>query len=238
MKRFHEIIDELCNDGWCSIETCPCANLLEFASDFGKPIASSSKRPFAEILHVTPAKEARPRSLSATYGEGAFPWHTDMAHIRVPPRFTILRSLSDAGIRPTYLLDSKQIYQTSDEEAVLRNEIWLVNGGRGRFLTPILNNTISPGVDIFRYDSCVMRSVESSSLESVRLMKAIAVRKASAVVEWLPGLCVIFDNWRMLHARAPRPIGTEPYRVLERVLVTDRGGVPDVLGLRWAMAKV
>jgi alpha-ketoglutarate-dependent taurine dioxygenase len=230
MNQIQQVIREALSRGWSLLETGAKSSLLELASVLGKPIPSRLNGPLIDMLRVVPPQEARKRSLSSVYGVGAFPWHTDMAHIRVPPRFAVIRSLSQQGVRPTLLLDSRELYQSGCDEAVLKTEVWFVNGGRGRFLTPVLNNTIQTGANIFRYDACVMRPATPSARQSASLMRASENRSPSGTIEWRHGLCVVLDNWRTLHARARQPAETEPERVLERVLVSSEGDCARALG--------
>jgi hypothetical protein len=219
MTELRHVVDESLQLGWVLLQISPDSSLLEIGRALGEPIPSRSNGPLVDILRVIDAKDAKGRSLSARYGTGAFPWHTDMAHIRIPPRFVVMRSLSKHEIRPTFLFDSKYLCRNEKEEAGLRTEVWLVNGGRGCFLSPILNDTILPGAQIFRYDACVMRPMWTGGGQSMALVKALDNQRASAVIDWRPGLCLVLDNWRMLHARAPRPDQPEHERLIERVLV-------------------
>jgi len=237
MNHLSHIAKETLRAGWALLTVPIDSSLLGIANAFGRPISSRPNGSLIDILRVIPSDQARRRSLSSIYGADAFPWHTDMAHIRVPPHFTIIRSHSQQGVRPTLLLDSHDLCANLEDESALRTEIWLVNGGRGRFLTPVLNRTMLHGASIFRYDACVMRPVDPLSRLSVELMIALTRRKASASIQWRPGLCLVLDNWRMLHARPRPPVGLEPERSLERVLVADAGVSESVLGLRRVMAK-
>jgi len=211
-------IDEVLHRGWSILEINPGSELLEISRALGEPMASRINGPLVDILRVVEAENARERSLSAKYGTGAFPWHTDLAHIRIPPRFVLMRSLGAAGARPSLLFDTNGLCRSPYEDASLRTDIWLVNGGRGRFLTPIINDTLLRETRIFRYDPCVMRPMQQTS-PSAALIKRLNHSRATAVIQWAPGLCVIIDNWRMAHARAPQPGKPEPERMMERVLI-------------------
>jgi L-asparagine oxygenase len=237
VKISAELRREVLHFGWCRLDADPELSVLEIANTLGDPVPSRRGGPLIDLLRILPSSEARTRSLSAIYGQGGFPWHTDMAHLRVPPRFSIIRSLSKPGVRPTLLIDSQYIYQEPADKAALRSELWLVNGGRGRFLTPILNDTIISGEYVFRYDEAVMRPLDPLTRRSVQLMRTLVHREPSITIEWNRGLCVVLDNWRFLHARPEHPKEVEPKRCLERVLVNDRGGSRNALGLRRFMAE-
>ncbi len=214
-----QIVNEVLRCGWMTLQTLPESNLLELGCALGEPIPSRSDGPLVDILRVIDANNAKERSLSAKFGKEAFPWHTDMAHIRIPPRFVVMKSIGSSG-RQTLLLDGNQLCRNRDKEAILKTDVWLVNGGRGRFLTPILNDTLVPDSCIFRYDRCVMRPMRPSA-ESVAFIDSLENREPTAAIEWHPGLCLVLDNWRMLHARAPRPAEPELDRLIERVLVRN-----------------
>lgn len=116
---------------WSLLEWPSEKELLPLAERFGSPVSVRRSDAVASLLRPTTKSEASPRSLSALHGTGAFPFHTDCAHHRIPPRFTLLRlahrSESD---RPTLLLPLKELALNEAEAARLRNTVWLVNGGR------------------------------------------------------------------------------------------------------------
>ena len=200
-------------------------SLLPLAELFGQPRPSRTGGPLVDMLKPTPAEEAAPRSLSARYGLGAFPFHTDGSAERLPPRYILLRlapGIEGSG-RPTTLVDSKRLPFTPQDLAALMREIWFVNGGRGRFLSPVLNTSLVANHEVLRFDlDCMIPALAHFTTTAERLQETCA--SADQVdIHWEPGIVLAFDNWRVLHARRT---GSEQHaseeRVLERVSIHDR----------------
>jgi len=99
--------------------------------------------------------------------------------------------------------------------------VWLVNGGRGRFLTPIVNDTLRPKFRIIRYDVECMRPMTSVCQRSAAIMEAYMSQVRPELYVWKPGIVLLMDNRQCLHGRSQEPAMQEDHRVLERVLVAE-----------------
>jgi len=166
-----------------------------------------------------PADQARPRSMSAHYGQGAFPYHTDGANFSCPPRYILLRAvLATARDRPTLMVDSNKWCLSEEDRSRLQQDVWYVNGGRGRFLTSILFHSDQTNGSYLRYDPCCMWPAHARFTKSARIMQAHCNSHTRRVL-WEPGRALIIDNWRVLHARPTGPDNSSERRVLERVFV-------------------
>lgn len=197
------------------------AALLKLARELGEPIPSRKAGDLVDRLVPTTAEKAHLRSMSTLFGEGAFPFHTDAAYLRIPPRFAILRHAEGEFVsRPTLLLDSQRLPLSSYALNILRREVWLVNGGRGRFYTPILNETLVPGTTIARFDRNCMKPVGDEASRSLEILENVLALSEPQSISWSKARVLIVDNWRVLHARGPKPSEENESRVLERVLVT------------------
>jgi alpha-ketoglutarate-dependent taurine dioxygenase len=216
---------KLLQEGWLELLTNEPEDILSIALQLGRPIQSRRNTSLVDRLTVTRQEEAYPRSLSAIYGVDAFPFHTDSAYLHIPPQFMLLRlaegSKSD---RPTLLHDVHSLSFTEEEKRVILRDVWLVNGGRGRFLTTLLNNTLVPGSTIFRYDRCCMRPAHPTFNKSSLILDSRCNELTPITINWTNGLILILDNWRMLHARGQGSIEDNKQRVLERVLVATEKG--------------
>jgi len=241
--QFDRVLNNALRHGWCTFECDTSRALTDVASLLGIPRPSRSNEGLTDVLRVRSADQVHQRSLSAVFGVGAFPWHTDYAHLRIPPRFVLLRSLSPPGVRPTLILDSRSLASEPEARAALKREVWFVNGGRGRFFTPLLNDTLVPDAEIFRFDRCVMRIADEAAQASSRIIKLADLMSPTCRIEWQLGVCLLLDNWRMLHARSKEALNLEGIssgdsaRILERALVDVPGGQYRVLGLRRALAE-
>lgn len=222
MSEVDKIYHELSIHGWTVVPfNGDQGQFLSFANSFGDPIPSRRTGTLVDILVPSLPQDARPRSMSAIFGEGAFPYHTDAAYLRIPPKYVLLRVVSGQECtRDTLLLDTKIIFLSALEQKIIRNEVWLVNGGRGRFYSPIINNDLIEGVSIVRYDLNCMRPVTRKAYEIGRSFWGALHNVPNIPFSWRGGFILLIDNWRMLHARGPKPTSSEKDRVLERILIS------------------
>ncbi len=152
----------------------------------------------AEVLEPRASGEARDWSLSRHYGLRAFPWHTDGAISRHPPRYVALYARSvELGGATTDLLDvqarsSAQFFETV-KSCVLR--------GCDSVGRPVIRRAyeVLEGSPCIRWD----RRVFSVDAPRVRRAEDLLNRlQASHSVDWRDGMLIIFDNWRFLHRRS------------------------------------
>ena len=213
------IREGLTTQGWSLVDWPSDQPALHLADKLGTPEPSRLGGPLVDTLRPVNQEEARPRSLSAIWGLGAFPFHTDGSAQRRPPRYVLLRLASgSASQRPTLLQDFRALPLGRATKKSLARDVWLVNGGRGRFLTSILSSTLISGSTILRFDPACMRPCSAPTGAARAVLEACLF--SPAIVDWQPGKLLVFDNWRVLHARAAKA-GTDPGidRVLERIWV-------------------
>jgi hypothetical protein len=192
--------------------------LIALAEELGKPVSVRRSEPVLSRLRPTRQDDAKDRSLSSLYGTGAFPFHTDCAHHRIPPRFTLLRLAPGArSNRPTLVVPLEDLPLDSGELARLRNSVWLVNGGRGRFLSPLL--TQFRGAAQIRFDEGCMRPAHNRFVHDGEILKDAIAKAQPARMDWEAGWVLIMDNWQVLHARGTTAEAGDEDRVLERVEV-------------------
>lgn len=216
-----ERLAEVQRRGWTEFCVPDVEDSLELALTIGRPVPSRVNGPLLDRLRPMSQQLAHPRSMSAVYGLGPFPFHTDGAYMPLPPRYVLLRlspgALSD---RPTLLCRIDELSLSTEDLRLLRNDVWLVEGGRGYFYTTILNDAIASTCELLRFDLCCMRPACSSFARSADLLCQALDAGNAYPLEWSPGRAVLIDNWRVLHARAPAADRVrETKRVLERVLI-------------------
>lgn len=213
---------DLVERGWTMVDFSGTqSDLLQFAQTLGRPIPSRRGSQLVDSLKPVVPTEANPRSMSARFGVGAFPFHTDAAYIRLPPRYMILRlAEGKENLRPTLILSIEALNLSASDLRLLKREVWLVNGGHGRFLSPLVNDTLVPGTTVLRFDPCCMRPATEGFGTSQQIIEQ-AIRDASPInVDWVRDRLLVLDNWRVLHARADQPQEQDANRVLERVLIS------------------
>lgn len=208
-------------NGWATLTLPKREELLAVAQELGHPVPSRAGGPITDLLHPKRKDEAHPRSMSAVYGEESFPWHTDGAHHRIPPKYALFRSLSECHVAPTELLDSRRLGLTPSEQNALARQVWRVEGGGTTFLSPIINLSLVAGTLIFRYNPCCMRPAADLNCLSSRLMERFEHSHDGLALEWQPEICVVVDNWRMAHRRPRTSVTDAGERRLQRILVSE-----------------
>lgn len=187
---------------------------VEVASELGKVLTLGEGSPVHQ-LRPTPKDNAAPNSYSGIYGLDVFPFHTDMAHWRHPPRFIMLRCVVGFEEVPTLLADGAEIVREADEDVLARALVQPRRPVRGRL--PLLRIfQPSEGFGIIRWDDKFFRPASRAGehgIESFRAALGTVSKHSIALVE--RGDTVVIDNWRMLHARSPVPPACEG-RILER----------------------
>jgi alpha-ketoglutarate-dependent taurine dioxygenase len=192
--------------------------LLRAATRLGAPVPVRPGGPVLQELTPIKAEDAPPHSLSSAHGVGAFPFHTDAAHHRRPPRWVVLRC-ADPGAenRSTLLADALRLAFAERQWRALERTVWWVrSGGRG-FPASIVKRA-RDGIRI-RYDRGCMTPADLAFTLAGEFFEQ-ALRQISHVrLEWQRNDMVIIDNWRMLHARAAAEGLDAGSRRLQRILV-------------------
>lgn len=161
--------------------------------------------------------EAPANSLSAQYGTGVQPLHTDGAHLPQPPDLVFL-VCERASVTHTLLWRPRRIeHQTVvTEPECARHGIFLVHSGGDSFFSPAYANAR------FRYDPGCMTPCDARARETVRHFEAAAKRATEHRWEHADTVLII-DNRRTLHARASA--ANEPQREIQRVAYRLKGAV-------------
>ncbi len=187
--------------------------LIELAYSLGQPI--SSRVNSAIIDHLVPIKssDAHQQSLSINFGIGDFPFHTDGAYFKTPPRYIIMRYLKGTpNPTPTILCDLNKL--NSDDKENLKNCIWKVKSRNNDFLSTILSDNET----FYRYDKCVMTPVVSKNQNGFYFESLIA-NLPKKEINWTINKAVIIDNWTNLHTRPKVNEQEINYRMIQRIMV-------------------
>ncbi|MGN2640498.1 hypothetical protein ACTD5D_30890 [Nocardia takedensis] len=97
------------------------------------------------VLKPRKRSDSPRRSLSAKYGTGKFPLHTDGAAMERPPEFIVLQATSESDI-PTFLLSLKTLRLFDHLGDALRHGMFLIENGQNSFYSSVLSD------GYFRYD--------------------------------------------------------------------------------------
>lgn len=183
---------------------------VRFTVEFeGVGVPTRRGGPTIGILEPRAADDAHPMSLSAKHGLGPFPLHTDGAHLRRPPDFTLLEAPVETDV-PTLLFDLRSAALLTDVEHSFRNGVFAVGRGASSFYSHA--NDEHGGV---RYDPGCMFPVDPLARD-VRTWLAEAARSAKEH-QWKLGETLVIANRRCLHGRPD--VAENPGRVLRRLML-------------------
>ncbi|RYG99245.1 MAG: hypothetical protein EON58_04615 [Alphaproteobacteria bacterium] len=156
-------------------------------------------------LEPMPEQHASPVSYSGMYGMGEFPFHTDLAHWRQPPRFLLLRCVTGFREVPTLLVDGHQLIERIGPGRLSRA---LVRPRRPRDGSiPLLRLYQRSDADsLLRWDSKFIAPSGRAGTEAYNEMQVAIAETTPIHIELQePADTLIVDNWRMLHARGGIP---------------------------------
>lgn len=209
---------DLKENGYAIFKTEDAVPTIAYARAFGRVIAARAGGMLVDRLVPTELKDAMPNSMSARFGGGEFPFHTDGAYMPLPPQYILLRCFHDDGSqRPTKLI---KFSLPSDEETMsaLTGQIWLINTGKKSFLGTLLTNR--NGRWFIRYDPVCM-SLRKSSCQKIRTFLEHQISRPPKNIFWQKNSALLIDNWRTLHSRGNATYPAVDQRVLERCTIME-----------------
>lgn len=196
-----ELVKEACEKGWLALQSAGevgelSIELLSLAREIGRPLAGRGG--IVETLKPIPASNAPPRSLSIVHGTGAFPLHTDGAHLSDPPRFILLACL-EPGIAPapTTLFRFADIGLDDCERSECEHSTFLFRNGCRSFYSSITDRS-RPFV---RFDSGCMVPTDAASEATLKCISNRVGSLSPYHFEWHCGDILLIDNWQALHGR-------------------------------------
>lgn len=176
--------------------------------------------PAVATLKPTSPDVAAPKSLSAIYGLGEQPLHSDGAHMTTPPDIVVLAS-EDANETPTRLWKMPRFARTRERFPYEKasHGVFLVSNGKDSFYAHALEK-VSPLTSRLRYDPGCMVPCDARARAVVNFFEAEL--DAADEHSWEnPGTILVINNSRALHARASAI--NEPDRELQRIAFTMGG---------------
>ena len=202
--------------------------MFEAASIIGKVLDVESRWPNAGVSTIQRLTAREPidekgRRYSDIYGRKRFPFHTDLAHWALPPRYLILRCVSGAKGVSTGVLSSAHflniVGRDQARRALFRSRNSVASFSNGSILTLLQDRA---GDDVFRWDPQFLTPMNGFASE-IRDKMLQGEASCSQAAEYFslhePNDTLIIDNWRCLHCRTRVPDGVE--RVVERVYLTE-----------------
>ncbi|WP_079177304.1 TauD/TfdA family dioxygenase [Streptomyces sp. MUSC 14] len=203
-----DLVGESRRVGWASSSGTIAQVQREAAMLGWKEVPTRKGGPAISTLRPVDPEGAEPNSLSARYGKGAQPLHTDGAHLPEPPDVVVL-VCEATSTTPTRLWDRgrpKRFISVIPD--FLRHGVFLVNSGNDSFFTTAL------AAGRMRYDPGCMMPCDARA----RQVAHFFIEAEGSVVEheWSqPGQLLVIDNRKALHARASAV--HDPQRELQRL---------------------
>lgn len=208
-----EALSKVLDRNWISVD-CDPADVEHAALQLGwSPAAVRAGGRARALLRPTTPETAQPRSLSALYGLGEQPLHTDGAHLHVTPDVVVLHcnGVSDTA---TVLLAPDE-HPDMVVENDWRQGVFITRSGADRWLSTAL------GPRGYRLDPGCMSPLDSIAKRV--LQQAQRARSAAVRFAWSrPGLTLLINNRRTLHAR--NAVHTDLDRRMVRLAYTLAGG--------------
>ncbi len=195
-------------DGWSTMEES-LDSVWSTLADSGCVVPTRRGAGAIGTLQACPPDQAHPKSLSANYGVGPFPLHTDGAHLTRPPEFTLLETVVETPV-PTLLLDFRTTGWTAEEEAAFRHGVFAVGRGPSSFYAHAVGED-----GRVRYDPACMFPVDPLARSARRWLEECVERAATH--EWRVGTTLVIANRRCLHGRPD--VARNPDRALRRLMI-------------------
>ncbi|MBX7451925.1 hypothetical protein GR927_28380 [Mycolicibacterium sp. 3033] len=214
MNELFDLICEAQKYGWSSSSTVSLDRLTQQARLSRIAVVPDRKSgPDVSVLEPTDMSEAPERSLSAIYGTGTQPLHTDGAHHIEPPDIILLSSATVSTV-PTLLWHFRPHVDAGELVHDLHNGLFTVRAGKHSFLAPALDS------GHVRYDPGCMDPADGRAQRVADFF--VSKLEAAVPFSWeTPGLTLAIANRRVLHAREDASNETE--RQLQRVALRVRG---------------
>ncbi len=114
----HALRGDIARDGYAFVRSYrPEADVLVVARALGQPLDPLGRGAIQELI---PRSNSTPNTYSGSYGLGSFPFHTDLAHWRTPPRYLLLRCVTGYADVPTLLLDGQDVFDAVPVDILAR----------------------------------------------------------------------------------------------------------------------
>lgn len=208
------IKDEVAGHGYAFVhEHHPDMDVIAVANALGQPMTPWEGGLVQELV---PRTNAAPNTYSGIFGLDGFPFHTDLAHWRLPPRYLLLRCTRGFADVPTLLLDGRALVEVVTLDILTRA---IFKPRRPRDGAIILLRLYEPTDDGYRlrWDEVFLKPASKvGNIADQHIRKYLTHSEPTAISLAQLGDTLLVDNWRMLHARSPIVAGREN-RKIERI---------------------
>ncbi|MBW3649584.1 MAG: TauD/TfdA family dioxygenase [Actinobacteria bacterium] len=202
-------IDEAKRTGWARYEG-EFADVSSSALELGYvPVPTRKHDPEVALIQPRDPSSARRMSMSARYGLGSLPLHTDGAHMAMPPELTILTSDRESGVG-TYLLYVGTGAMPPDVEEAARHGVFAVRDGAA-----VRSVTARQRDGALRFDPVAMAPRDDLARAVVRYFEQATY--AAEVHRWQAREVLVIDNTSVVHGREKAE--NSPDRELRRLML-------------------
>ncbi len=199
-ERFLSIREQVCQNGFAFVQRLsPQADSFHVAASLGKPLQLGGDR---IVQRLIPLSASTPNTYSGNYGLNPFPFHTDLAHWNLPPRYLMLRCVKGYSEVPTLILDGNTLISDIGSE-ILRRAVVRPRRPRAGEVRLLRLLAEGPDAEILRWDSLYLKPasrVGERAFADVHDSLDSTTPIAVALVE--EGDTMVIDNWRILHGRS------------------------------------
>lgn len=208
------IKDEVARHGYAFVqEHCPDMDAFTVASALGQPLTPWEGGLIQELV---PRASATPNTYSGIFGLERFPFHTDLAHWLLPPRYLLLRCVRGFADVLTLLLDGHDLVESVTLDILMRAIVKPRRPRNGAITLLRLCESTDDGYRL-RWDEIFLKPASKvGNIADQRVREHLIDSEPMSIGLARPGDMLLIDNWRMLHARSVIPAGREDRRI-ERI---------------------
>ncbi len=181
--------------GYVLFQTDPKLPTIDLVHQLGTVYSSSH---FKLIQDIVPKRMAASEksSYSGNFGLQQFPLHTDLAHWWEPPRFILLRTIIPASV--TTIIESLgSLYRALGADKLSRGLVRPRRHMDGRKCLLRLHDG-----KLFRWDRLFLQPADKFTRELYSEIDSVLGTSVKEVNLDRPGLCLLIDNWSVLHGRS------------------------------------
>lgn len=180
----------------------PNLEIQTIANMLGIPITPWSGR---LVQNLTPKENSSPNTYSGIYGLSAFPFHTDLAHWKIPPRYLLLRCINGYSEVPTLILQ-KQFILESVPGNILSRAIFKPRRPLNGSLPLLMLHGVINGKKCFRWDEVFIKPASKIGNVANKQIRDVLLDAKPLTIELIAkGDTLLIDNWQTLHSRSEVP---------------------------------
>lgn len=192
-------------------------NLINFGNIIGR-LANENNRVMYSTLTPMNKSEASMNTYSGIYGLEKFPFHSDLAHYFIPPRYIIIRSIFPSSI-PTILINSVNYFKEVGIN-YLDKAIFMSRRPLNGKIFPLKIRQKINGIELYRWDQMFITPVnEEAKILSEKVKKISSFTNEIEILYEEANKLLIIDNWKILHKR-PAILDEKIDRKLERIYLS------------------